>query len=136
MSDGEFEQFSNALNEVDQEIQQFGTTLQKCGVLFQALQLADGSDCVDEAYSGFEDKVSFALFTANDLKDDVANGCLQAMTAYKARLNRFAAYVSNLHEAGSNLQAKEFLRISPRAGQETRRYAAARDVSLIACAPQ
>jgi hypothetical protein len=118
MSEGEFEGFSNALTEVDQEVQQFGTTLQKCGVLFQALQLADGSDCVDEAYSGFEDKVSFAVFTVDDLKDDVANGCLQATTAYKARLNHFAAYVGALHDAGTNLQGQKVLRLSKRASQE------------------
>jgi hypothetical protein len=135
MSEREFEEFSGALTEVDQEVQQFATTMQKCGVLFQALQLADASDCVDEAYSGFEDKVSFASFTVDDLNDDVAKECLQTMSAYGTRLNRFGNYVANLHEAGANLQAEKFLRIAKRAKKETRRYAAARDLALIACAP-
>ena len=51
--------------------------MQKCGVLFQAFQLADASDCLDEAYSGFQDKVDFALFTIDDLRGDVAKGWLR-----------------------------------------------------------
>ena len=42
------------------------------------------------------------------------------MTTYEARLTHFAAYVGALHEAGANLQAKKAIRLSKRAGPETR----------------
>jgi hypothetical protein len=135
MSEGEFEFFSNALTEVDEEIDQFATTMGRCGVLFQALEVAEGSECVDEAYSGFEDKALLAYAEADDLKDDVAKDCLTALTRYQERLERFATYVGNLHEAGANLQTARFIKISKRARAETARYATARDVALLQCSP-
>jgi hypothetical protein len=136
MSDGEFQQFSNALTEVDQEIQQFATTLRKCAVLFQAFELADGSKCMDEGYSGFEDKASLALFTANDLKDDVAKDCLDATRTYTMAINRFANYLSAFHAAGANLQVANFRRLSKKARTETIRYRTLRELAERACSPQ
>ena len=136
MSEGQFEEFSGALTEVDQKVQHFGITLHWCGVLFQALELAVARQCVDDAYNGFGDKVFFASFVVDDLRDNVAKGCLIAMNAYGVRANHFANYIANLHGAGANLQVDDFRRIRKQAVKETRRYAAARNLALIACAPR
>ena len=135
MSDAEFEQFSGAVAEVDDELSQFGSTLQRCGVLLQALEFADASECVGEAYSGIEEDVGFALFTSDDLKDDVAEGCLKSLTAYENRLNHYANYVSSLHAAGENLQFRAFNRLAKRARKEAQAYASVRDVTLLDCVP-
>jgi cytoskeletal protein RodZ len=135
MSDTEFEQFSGAVAEVDDELNQFGTTLQRCGVLLQALEFADASECVGEAYSGIEEDVGAALFLADDLKADVAKDCLKSLTAYENRLNHYANYVSSLHTAGENLQFRAFNRLANRARKEARAYARVRDVALMDCAP-
>lgn len=136
MSETEYDFFSSTLTEVDQEIDQFATKLQKCGVLMQALDLANASTCVGEAYDGFEDKALLAYAEADDLKEDVAKECLKVLTNYQARLDRFATYIGSLHETGANLQAEPFIRLAKRATNQTLRYAGTRDRVLAACSPQ
>jgi hypothetical protein len=135
MSDTEFEQFSGAVAEVDDELGQFGTTLQRCGVLLQAFELEAASECVGEAYSGIEEDVGAALFVSDDLQGDVAKDCLTSLTAYEDRLNRYANYVSAVHAAGENLQFDQFNRLAKRAVRQSRAYANARDAALLDCAP-
>jgi hypothetical protein len=135
MSEGEYDSFNLFLTEVDEEIDQFANGIQRCGLLFQALELAAALECMDEAYSGFEEKVSFANVTVDDLRNDVAKDCLEALNVYQDRLNRFAAFVDNLYQSATNLQPKKFTRLSNRAERQTLRYVAAKGLALISCEP-
>jgi hypothetical protein len=136
MSESEYDEFNLFLTEVDEEIEQFGTGLQRCGVLFGAGELAAALECMDDAYSGFQEKVDFANITVDDLRDDVAKECLETMNAYQRRLNTFAAYVASLHETATNLQARKFARLSKAATRQRVAYNTARNLALAACEPQ
>lgn len=45
MSEGEHEQFSSQVADVDAEMAEFGESLPECAVLIQALELADAAIC-------------------------------------------------------------------------------------------
>ena len=136
MSEGEYDGFTLFVTEVDEEIDQFSTGVQRCGLLFQAGELGNALECMDDAYSGFQDKVDLASVTVDDLRDDVAKECLETINRYQKRLNAFAAYVGSLHETATTLQARRFLRLGKAAQRQSLRYAAARELALVACEPQ
>lgn len=137
LSEPEFRWFTVFLGWLDEEVDQLETALPECAVLFQASQLAAASECVDDASHGLARRVGFVNVTVDDLRDDedVANRCLEAMNAYQKRLVMFDAYVASLQQAGTNLQAEKFIRISRQATRQARAYGTARDAALLACEP-
>jgi hypothetical protein len=137
MSESEFKWFTVFLGWLDEEVDQLETALPKCAVLFHASRLAAASECVHDAYHGFGRRVSFIDATVDHLRDDedVAKRCLAAMNGYQKRLIMFDAYVASLQQAGTNLQAEKFIRISRRATRQARAHRTARDAALLACEP-
>jgi hypothetical protein len=137
MSESEFQWFTVFLGWLDEEVDELETALPKCAVFFQASRLAAASECVDDAYHGFGRRVSFVDVTVDHLRDDedVAKRCLEAMNAYQERLIMFDAYVASLHQAGTNLQAETFIRISRQAARRAKAYRIARDGALLTCEP-
>jgi hypothetical protein len=137
LSESEFRWFTVFLGWLDEEVDQLGTALPKCAVLFRASRLAAASECADEAYHGFGRRVSFIDATVDHLRDDkdVAKRCLAVMNDYQKRLIMFDAFVASLHEAGTNVQTERFIRIRRQAPRQARAYRTAREAALLACEP-
>jgi hypothetical protein len=135
MSEGEYETFSTAQAEVIDEALQFGEEVQKCAVIGLAGQIAEFSDCMDEAYSGFNEDADYALFIAQDTLDDVAKRCRVRLTNYIAALNNLSEKVAALHRAGSLLQADEITATSNALPRAADRYAKVSVNVLSACSP-
>jgi hypothetical protein len=135
MSEGEYETFSTAQAEVIDEALQFGEEVQKCAVIGLAGQIAEFSDCMDEAYSGFSEDADYALFIAQDTLDDVAKRCRVRLTNYLAALDNLSEKVAALHRAGSLLQADEITATSNALPGAADRYAKVSVNVLSACSP-
>lgn len=136
MSEGEYALFSSQLAEVDDELFEYGEKLQKCGVLMQALQLADASECVTDAFSGVESDMLGAYTTAEGYEGDVAKACLKALKLYKERLDIYYGWQTQTKKAGENLQFDEFTTLASLAPTMSKRYRQARDWALRDCAPR
>lgn len=136
MSDGEYETFQRSLAEIDAEMVEYGEKLGKCSVLLQALELADASECIGDAYSGTGNSLLAAYATTEDLEPDVSKQCLKALKLYKRRLDVFYGYMQTTVEAGENLQFDEFTVLAKQSGARTKRYRQARDWVLTDCEPR
>jgi hypothetical protein len=136
MSDGEYANFSRVLSEVDSELSDYGDGLAKCSVLFEALQLADASDCIGEAYAGVGDQMLVAYSTAEDLQGDVATACLKALKLYRQRLDVYFGWHERTQDAGENLQFDEYNTLASLSGSMTKRYRQGRDWVLRDCEPR
>jgi hypothetical protein len=135
MSQGEFDTFSGRLDAIDAEVFEYGQGLQKCSVLLQALELAEASDCIGEAYEGVGDDMLLAYSSAEGLEGDVAKRCLTSLRAYKQRLDVFYGWHERTQDAGENLQFDEFNRLAGQSGAQGRAYSRARARVLRDCAP-
>jgi hypothetical protein len=136
MSDGEYELFASQVADVDEEVAEFGDSLPKCGVLFQAQELAAGSECIEEADDGVGDDMLGAYATADDLEGDVKKACLRNLRAYKTRLDVFYGWFQQTAKAGKDLRFGEFARLARSSGVMTRRYQRAKGAALASCKPQ
>jgi len=135
MSEGEFETFSDRLDAIDAEVFEYGQELQKCSVLLQALELAEASECVGEAYEGVGDDMVLAYSMAEDLEGDVGKRCLKTLRAYKQRLDVYYGWHERTQDAGENLQFDEFNTLAGQIGAQNRAYSRARVRVLRDCAP-
>ena len=108
MSDGEYQQFTDAVDGVQSETNQFATGAHKCGVIASTGDLAAFSSCMDDAYSGFNDKAVFASSQVQDLEGNVAKQCLIHLRRYSRRLDGLAGVTKLVHDAGANLQVGRF----------------------------
>lgn len=136
MSQGEFTSFRDAHQGVVDEGLQFSEGLQKCAVIGSAGELAAFSDCVDESYSGFEDKAGYADFTAQDLLDDTGRTCRAALVSYRVVLNDLTRTLGDIHRAGSLLQVDAMAAEAPEMAREARRYGKFAGNALRACKPR
>lgn len=92
MSEGEYAQLTDALDQYDSELVEFGDGVGKCGRIAEAGQLAEASDCIEEAYDGVEGQASLSLDTMDQLRGDVARRCRGALLRARRALNaQFAA---------------------------------------------
>lgn len=136
MSDTEYEFFAARIAEVGDEIGQYGETLPKCSVLIRALELAETSECIKEAYSGLEEDILTSYAVAEDYEADVAKACLKALRLYKTRLDAFYTWISTMSKAGETLQFDEFNTLAARSDIEFKRYTQASKWVLTDCAPR
>jgi hypothetical protein len=136
MSSGEYALLTAQLDAVDREAVQFAELMPKCAVLFEALQLADASTCIAEAYDGMEDDMLAAYAVADDLEGDVAKACLKALRLYKDRLDEFYTWIKSAAQAGTTLQMDAFAALADQSTQKTTRYRKARDWLLADCEPR
>jgi hypothetical protein len=135
MSEGEYEQFSSQVADVDAEMAEYGEGLGKCGVLIQAVELAEASQCVDEADNGVGDAMLTAYSTAEGLEGDVGKACLKNLKAYKSRLDVFYGWYERTTKAGKDLQFEQFNTLAQLTGVMTRRYTRAKEAALASCNP-
>jgi hypothetical protein len=135
MSDGEYAAFSDQVDEVDREVAEYGEGLRKCGVLIQAFELAEASECIDEADNGVGDAMLAAYFGAEELEGDVGKACLKNLKAYKNRLDVFYGWYERMTKAGKDLQFEEFNQLAQLTGVMTRRYQRTKRAALASCAP-
>jgi hypothetical protein len=76
MSEGDMVKRPDDMDQFGDENIQFGSMIAgKCRVLLTAGDLNSTSDCIKDAYSGFEDDWLGLYSTLDDLKGDVAKDC-------------------------------------------------------------
>lgn len=136
MSSGEYETFQSAQADVVDESLQFSEGIQKCAVIGQTGDLVGFSDCMDEAYDGFEDKAGYADFIAEDTLDDTAKKCQGALRSYRIVLDDLTGAASRLHQAGSLLQFDELTSASQDLPRASKRYVKFATNALAACEPR
>ncbi len=108
MSSGEYDQFTTAVDGVQHETEQFTTGAHKCSVIATTGDLGEFSSCMDDAYSGFNDKAVFADSQVEDLEGNVAKACLTHLRRYRVRLDALATFTKLVHDAGANLEVNAF----------------------------
>jgi hypothetical protein len=80
MSQTEWEQARDAIFDVNGELRDYRQQVsERCSLMVQAMQVAEALDCIDDAYSGVEDKMALAYADLDDLQGDVAKKCLRAV---------------------------------------------------------
>lgn len=136
MSETEYENLARVLSEVDSELAEYGEGLGKCSVLLQALELADASECIGDAYKGVGNQMLVAYSTVEDLEGDTAKGCLKALKLYKQRLDIYYGWHEKTQDAGENLQFDEYNSLASLSGTMTNRYRQGRDWALRDCEPR
>jgi hypothetical protein len=135
MSENEYDTFRRVQSEVVDESLQFSEEVQACAVIGQTGDLPGFRDCIDEAYSGFEEDAQTAYAVAQDTLNDVDKQCKRALNSYMIVLNDFAEAVSAVHESGRLLQFAELTAASNRLPRQSKRYAKFATNALLACEP-
>jgi len=138
MSQGEWEQARDAVFDVNGEIQDYRDQVSgRCATIIRGLEVSAALECIDDAYSGVEDKVGFAVFTLNELKDDVAKQCLRAVNR-TYRLGNEDLYQA-LQASKRALETLESSQIEPaiaRLNNADRRWSDAQGDMLQLCSPE
>jgi len=136
MSDGEYDQFTGAVQDLGDEESDFGSQLgSKCRVEMTAMQFADASDCIHEAWSGTYDKGLIVYSTIDALKDDVGKGCRSSLLAYQHALDRFVSSQDAAVKAGENLQFGRFAALVKATTPLAKAYKRTNLRVLVECAP-
>lgn len=135
MSEGEFEEFRNAQQEVAEESQQFADGAQKCAVIGQTGDLPEFSRCIDDAWSGFTSKAQYAYFIAGEQMSNTAKQCQTALRSYRTVLANYQATLDVAHKYASNLQIDLMGAAFNRVPAATRRYVKFALNAVAACEP-
>lgn len=136
MSQGEFDSLTTPMQDLASEESDFGTQISsKCRVLMTALELADASTCIHDAWSGTYDKGLAVYSTIDDLKGDVGDGCKTTLLAYQDALDRFISTQDRAAKAGENLQFARFTALAKGTVRLSKRYTRLQTKVLLECAP-
>lgn len=89
MSDGEFERAITVIADVQKELGEYRQQISnQCSLMFQAGQVAEGFDCVNDAYKGVEDEIVYAYSTMDDLTGQTGKACQRVTRVIATTLNR------------------------------------------------
>lgn len=72
MSEGEYEQWTGAVEDLNDESLEWSQGAQTCSVIGQSGDLAGFRDCIKEEYKGFENSVYFARDTTDGLMESAS----------------------------------------------------------------
>lgn len=136
MSDTEFGQLMGAHSELVDESLQYSSEIQACSVIGQTGDLVGFRDCVDDAYSGFEEDVDFAIYTADDLLGDTAKQCQAALRSYAKITRAYQATVALTYDVANRLAFDEFEGAFGALGPASKQYGKFSTNALAACQPK
>ncbi len=136
MSDTEFDQLMGAHQELVDESLEYSNDIQACSVIGQTGDLVGFRDCVDDAYSGFDEDVGFAVYTADDLVDDTAKQCQGALRSYAKITRAYQATVALTYDVANRLAFDEFEAAFGALGPASRQYGKFSTNALTACQPK
>ncbi len=136
MSDGEFSSYMTMWSELLNENQQLGNDIQKCGVLMEALQLAEASKCTDDAFDGLDTNVRLLRTELDGVKDDVAKKCLVAVRQMVPAVDAYGSATDEARAAGKNLQFTVFEASVRDALNQHRRLQARHEGIIRECTPE
>lgn len=136
MSDTEYASFQRAHQELLDESIEFSDGLQACSVIGQTGDLAGFRTCIQDAYSGLDEDIDFAIFTADDTLDDVARQCLAALRSYGKITRDYRAVVANTYDVSNRLDFDAFAAAFGELVPSTQRYQRFSTNALAACQPR
>lgn len=136
MSQGEFDRYMMWVRDVRKEQGQLADASPKCGVLIQAMELAEASECLDDAFDGLDVSMQVLSDTLAGLEDDVAKKCLVAVRQMKQATDGYANATTAAQQAGKNLQFDEFIAIADDAANQSTRFDARHNAMLAECQPE
>lgn len=121
MSKGEFDRYMDDWQAVRDEQQQLADGSSKCSVLLQAVQLADASECIDDAFDGLDTRLIMLYQELEDVKSDVAKKCLVAVNQMHAAVSDYGDAALAARDTGKNLQFETFtVALTELTNQQTR----------------
>jgi len=136
MSEGEYETWSSAVEDLNREALEWSGGVQTCVVIGQSGDLTGFRDCIKDEFRGFEDSVYLARDTTDGLMEHTGKQCLSTLKSYRKVLVNFAATngtVFTFAESLSFAQMGEASTLLPRA---SRRYARFARNTMQACEPR
>lgn len=136
MSESEFTQFQRANQEVIDESLQFSDEIQACSVIGQTGDFVGFRSCVDDAYSGFDEDVSFAAFVADDAIDDTDKQCQAALRSYATVTRAYQATVALVYDVSNRLDFDAFEGAYGALIPATQKYSKFSTNALAACEPR
>lgn len=136
MSESEFAEFSRAHAELVDESSQFADVVQRCSVIGQTGDLAGFSECMEEAYAGFDEDASYARYIANETLADVDKQCLAALRSYRTVVADYTAVVTTAYKIGRQLNLELFGPAFEALPPAAQRYAKFSGNALAACEPR
>lgn len=135
MSDTEYSDFLGAHRELVDESLEFSDGIQACSVIGQTGDLAGFRTCVQESYSGLDEDVDFAIYTAIELIDDTAKQCQAALRSYSTVTRAYQATLALVFDVSNRLAFDEFDGAYGQLGPASTRYGKFSTNALTACEP-
>lgn len=136
MSDTEYSSFIGAHRELVDESLEFSDGIQACSVIGQTGDLAGFRTCVQESYSGLDEDVDFAIYTANELIDDTAKQCQAALRSYSTVTRAYQATVALVFDVSNRLAFDEFGGAYGALGPASTKYGKFSTNAIAACEPR
>jgi hypothetical protein len=138
MSQTEWERARDAIFEVNGELRDYREQVgERCALMVQAMQVAEALECIDDAYSGVEDKMALAYSDLEDLQGDVAKKCLRAVEIATNVVNTplFQAAAAS-HQDLASLDGDRITAGLEELNTQSRRWGNASGNVLQLCAPE
>lgn len=115
---------------------QFSEEIQACAVIGQTGDLVGFRDCVETAYSGFEEDALSARAIADDTLDDVGKQCQAALRSYSTVLADYFGVVKTAYAVARQLEFDLLTPAYEALPAASRRYAKFSGNAIAACQPR
>jgi hypothetical protein len=137
MSEGEFDSAKNTVGDLNHEVDDYANKVsERCALILQGAQVAEGLDCINSAYDGVEGQTALTESTLSDLKGDTAKKCRKAVAIAANLVNRpLYQALSASKEALSSLDAGLIAAGIKQLVRERSRWDSASAKMLVLCSP-